>query len=167
MLNENNSRGAQSIETTAPPSKFARDAPIEPYAPPTYHEGLSSTSTISEVEWQTKLKKLEKQIRKYNWSKNGPREANVIVASMRDLAASHIDPKVQAYWNRRADAFERAPDADRKSILLDIGRGLGILIAAPFAIAGAVLIGTGMLLKASGNLLTGGKVSAVDRMTQS
>ncbi|KAJ7047890.1 hypothetical protein C8F04DRAFT_1387045 [Mycena alexandri] len=164
MLDEKNTRGAQPIETIAPPAEFARYAPIEPPAPPAYHHGLSSSS---EVEWQTKLKSLEKKIRKYNWSKNGPSEASVIVDSMRDLGASHSDPKVQAYWNRRADAFERAPDADRKSILLDIGRGLGILIAAPFAIAGAVLIGTGMLLKASGNFLTGGKVSAVDRMSQS
>jgi hypothetical protein len=73
---------------------------------------------------------------------------------MRDLAASHNDPQVQAYWNRRATEFERAPDSDKKAILMDIGRGLAILIAAPFAIAGAILMGTGMLIKAGGSFLS-------------
>ncbi|KAF8211687.1 hypothetical protein K438DRAFT_2011183 [Mycena galopus ATCC 62051] len=110
-------------------------------------------STITEEEWKEKLQKLEGKIRKYNWMKRGDETA--IVKSMRDLAASHNDPQVQAYWTRRANEFEKAPDPDKKAILKDIGRGLGILIAAPFAIAGAVLIGTGMLLKAGGNFLTG------------
>ncbi|KAJ6463250.1 hypothetical protein C8R47DRAFT_82787 [Mycena vitilis] len=117
----------------------------------------STGSLLSELQWQLKLKKLEKTIRKYNWTKKG--DEALIVASMRDLAASHTDPQVQAYWTRRADQFEKAPDADKKALLMDIGRGLAILIAAPFAIAGAILMGTGMLLKASGSFLTGGRGS--------
>ncbi|KAJ7667489.1 hypothetical protein DFH06DRAFT_219322 [Mycena polygramma] len=121
------------------------------------HPDPAAASLLGEVQWQLKLKKLEKTIRKYNWTKKG--DEALIVASMRDLAASHTDPQVQAYWTRRADQFEKAPDADKKALLMDIGRGLAILIAAPFAIAGALLMGTGMLLKASGNFLTGGRGS--------
>jgi len=113
--------------------------------------------SVSEAEWKEKLNKLEKKIRKYNWTKQGDEAA--IVQSMRDLAASHSDPQVQAYWTHRANEFERAPDSDKKAILTDIGRGLAILIAAPFVITGALLIGTGMLLKAGGDLLTGGRIS--------
>ncbi|KAJ7929071.1 hypothetical protein B0H13DRAFT_2310936 [Mycena leptocephala] len=113
---------------------------------------IPSESSISEAEWKAKLKKLEKKIRKYNWTKQGD---EAIVLSMRDLAASHNDPQVQAYWNRRATEFERAPDSDKKAILMDIGRWLAILIAAPFAIVGAMLMGTGMLIKGAGSLLSG------------
>ncbi|KAF7354834.1 6PF2K domain-containing protein [Mycena sanguinolenta] len=125
--------------------------------PPPYTDFAAGTSTppsnMSEAEWKAKLRKLEGKIRKYNWTKRGDETA--IVESMRDLAASHSDPQVQAYWTRRANEFETAPESDKKALLKDIGRGLAILVAAPFAIAGAVLVGTGMLLKAGGNILTG------------
>ncbi|KAF8211686.1 hypothetical protein K438DRAFT_1752371 [Mycena galopus ATCC 62051] len=122
--------------------------------PPPYTDfPVNFTSTITEAEWKEKLQKLEGRIRKYNWMKRGDETA--IVESMRDLAASHNNPQVQAYWTRRANEFEKAPDSDKKAILKDIGRGVAILIAAPFAIAGALLMGTGMLLKAGGNFLTG------------
>ncbi|KAJ7749036.1 hypothetical protein DFH07DRAFT_829442 [Mycena maculata] len=116
-------------------------------------------TTISEAEWRAKLQKLQKKIRKYNWTKRGDEAA--ILESMRDLAKSHNDRQVQAYWTRRADDFEKAPEANKKSILIDIGRGLAILIAAPFAIAGAVLVGTGMLLTAGGKLLSGGMANSI------
>ncbi|KAJ6543952.1 hypothetical protein B0H19DRAFT_292015 [Mycena capillaripes] len=142
-----------SADTSMPPPYSVARAPTETNI---LGRKVDVPSLLSEVEWQLKLKKLEKKIRKYNWTKQGDEAA--IVASMRDLATSHNDPQVQTYWNRRADEFEKAPDTDKTAILVDIGRGLAILIAAPFAIAGAMLIGTGMLLKASGNFLTGGKV---------
>ncbi|KAJ7499473.1 hypothetical protein FB451DRAFT_1205571 [Mycena latifolia] len=131
-------------------------------AAPPLSEAEWKAKLLSEVEWQTKLKKLQQKVRKYNWTKRGDEAA--ICASMRDLAASHSDPQVQAYWNRRADEFEKAPDSDKKAILGDIGRGLAILIAAPLAICGALLLGTGMLLKASGDMLMGGKASALTKM---
>ncbi|KAJ7229164.1 hypothetical protein GGX14DRAFT_327973, partial [Mycena pura] len=106
----------------------------------------------SEAEWQVKLKKLEKKIRKFNWGVGRGDEA-AIIASMRDLATSHPDPEIQTYWSRRADQFERAPDSDKMAILKDITRGLAIMIASPFAIMGAIFMGTGMALKAGGNLI--------------
>ncbi|KAJ7101610.1 hypothetical protein C8R43DRAFT_244073 [Mycena crocata] len=133
--------------------------PTEPAAqPPPY---TNTPTHLSEVEWQAKLKTLHRKIRKYNWTKRGDEAA--IVESMRDLATGHSDPQVQAYWNHRADEFEKAPDVNKKAILADIGRGIAILIAAPLAIAGALLLATGMLLKASGDMLTGGKTSAMSK----
>ncbi|KAJ7664700.1 hypothetical protein B0H17DRAFT_1143645 [Mycena rosella] len=136
--------------------------------PPSYNmidindQKISQPSAVPpEAEWQKKLKTLERKIRKYNWTKRG--DEAIIVESMRDLAASHSDPQVQTYWTRRANEFEIAPDSDKKAILLDIARGIAILFAAPFAIAGAILMGAGMLLKASGDLLTGGKASALTK----
>ncbi|KAJ7086685.1 hypothetical protein C8R44DRAFT_893480 [Mycena epipterygia] len=132
--------------------------------PPPYTD-FRTTNTdpanIDEAEWQAKLKKLQKKVRKYNWTKQG--DEAIIVDSMRELARSHNDPQVQAYWNRRANDFEKAPDSDKKAILTDIGRGLAILIAAPFAIAGGILLAAGMFLKASGDILTGGKTSALTK----
>lgn len=106
---------------------------------------------MNEVQWKSKLKKLERKVRKYNWTKRGD-EAEIL-ESMRELAASHIDPAVQTYWTRRADEFERAPDADKKALLADIGRAVGLLAAAPFLLTGAILVGTGTILKASGSYL--------------
>ncbi|KAF8211681.1 hypothetical protein K438DRAFT_2011178 [Mycena galopus ATCC 62051] len=128
---------AQATESNQPPSSGA-----PPY------------TTITETEWKEKLQKLEGRIRKYNWMKRGDEPA--IVEAMRDLAASHNDPQVQAYWTRRADEFEKAPDSDKKAILKDIVQGLAILVSAPFIIAGAIFTGTGMVLKTVGNVLTGG-----------
>ncbi|KAF7330891.1 6PF2K domain-containing protein [Mycena venus] len=152
---------SRDAEIPQPQAAQSAQFPIEDKAhqPPPYigiPSGSNSNSNITEAEWKDKLKKLEKKIRKYNWTKQGDEAA--IVESMRDLAASHNDPKVQAYWTRRANEFEKAPDSDKKAILVDIARGLAILVAAPFAITGALFMGTGMLLKASANLLTGGSV---------
>ncbi|KAJ7477273.1 hypothetical protein B0H11DRAFT_2030497 [Mycena galericulata] len=110
---------------------------------------------IDEAEWKMKLHELRKKIRKYNWTKRGDEAA--IIESMRDLAASHSDPQIQAYWTRRADDFERAPEVNKKAMLQDVGIGLAMLIASPFTISAAILMGTGVLLKASGDLLIGGK----------
>ncbi|KAF8211678.1 hypothetical protein K438DRAFT_1807712 [Mycena galopus ATCC 62051] len=128
---------AQATESNQPPSS---EAP--PY------------TAITETEWKEKLQKLEGMIRKYNWMKRGDEPA--IVEAMRDLAASHNDPQVQAYWTHRADKFEKAPDSDKKAILKDVVQGLAIFVAAPFIIVGAFFTGTGMAFKAVGNVLTGG-----------
>lgn len=158
----------QPPAVTVPPTDMIDDK--LPQQPPSYSDvpvletaDVPPTATpakISDAEWQAKLKKLQKKIRKYNWTRRGDETA--IVAAMRDLAASHTDAEVRAYWTRRAAEFEAAPDADKRSAVLgDVGRGLAVLIAAPFAIAGGILLAAGMLVKAGGDLLTGGKASAM------
>ncbi|KAK7061273.1 6PF2K domain-containing protein [Favolaschia claudopus] len=135
----------------APPLPQASALPRQPSPPNTIPP---VDAAASEKEWKDKLKKLDKRIRKYNWTRRQSDEA-VIIESMRDLAASHSDPAVQGYWTRRADEFEKAPEANKRGILMDIARGLALLIAAPIAIAGAILVGTGIVIKAGGNFLTG------------
>ncbi|KAJ7047889.1 hypothetical protein C8F04DRAFT_25417 [Mycena alexandri] len=147
MLIENKALADQA----PPPAYSAFDLVHQSTDRPPSHAAPS----MNEVEWRSKLKKLERKVRQYNWTKRGD-EAKII-ESMRDLAASHSDPEVQTYWNRRADDFERAPDADKKALLTDIGRAAVLLIAVPFILTGAILKGTGTILEASGTYLTKAK----------
>ncbi|KAJ7265948.1 hypothetical protein B0H12DRAFT_1068425 [Mycena haematopus] len=112
---------AERTQPWAPSDNQDRQAQPPSYTP--------ADTNITEREWKEKLQRLEGKIRKYNWTRRGDETA--IVEAMRDLAASHNDPQVQAYWARRAREFENAPASDKKAILKDIGRGLVILLAAP------------------------------------
>ncbi|KAJ6612130.1 hypothetical protein B0H10DRAFT_2053634 [Mycena sp. CBHHK59/15] len=144
------------------------DQKFESTHPPAYDDSVPNATSlegntqaravsVDEAQWQDNLQRLRKKIRKYNWTKRGDEKA--ILGAMRDLAGSHSDPQVQAYWNQRANEFEKAPEADKKAILTHIGKGLAILIAAPFAIAGGILLAAGMALRATGNLIAGGNSS--------
>ncbi|KAJ7477274.1 hypothetical protein B0H11DRAFT_2030502 [Mycena galericulata] len=151
------------IDDKVPQPPIDNEAPH--YLPPSYAAvpvvGSAPTvipsTPVSEAEWRAKLQKLQKKIRRNNWTNRGD-EAQ-IVASMRDLAATHPDPEVQTYWTRRADDFERAPDTDKKAILVDIAIAMGTILAAPLVIIAALMSGTATVLRASGDLLTGGRVN--------
>lgn len=121
-------------------------------------DGAVTDGMTTEEEWQRQLQRLQRRIRKYNWTKRGDEQA--IIDDMRGLAARHTDPRVQAYWNQRADEFEKAPEADKIALLADVARGLAILIAAPIAIAGGLLVALGSVLKASSNFLIGNRASS-------
>ncbi|KAJ7474260.1 hypothetical protein FB451DRAFT_1248445 [Mycena latifolia] len=124
----------------------------------------SDTATLTEEEWQENLSKLQKKLRKYNRAKKrGDEEAikrlmREIGQDMRSLAESHADPKVRAEWKEKADEFDRAPEGEQENMLMDIGKGLGIIIISPFLLAGGVLYGVGLFTKGLGNLLTGGAI---------
>ncbi|KAJ7638347.1 hypothetical protein FB45DRAFT_902568 [Roridomyces roridus] len=139
------------------PALESNAAPVAPAPLLTEAEWNAKTAPLlTDAEWNAKLAKLQRKVRKYNWTKKRGDEA-AIVSGMRDLAASHYDPAVKAYWTQRAEAFEKAPDTDKMGILRDIGLGLALIIAAPLTLAGALLMGTGMLVKASGEFVAGGK----------
>ncbi|KAJ7896054.1 hypothetical protein B0H14DRAFT_3425999 [Mycena olivaceomarginata] len=55
--------------------------------------------------------------------------------------------KSRRIGQRRATEFEKAPDADKKAMPDRYWTRVGDFIAAPFAIVGALFVGTGMLLK--------------------
>ncbi|KAJ7283251.1 hypothetical protein C8J57DRAFT_1291922 [Mycena rebaudengoi] len=134
-----------------------------PVDPKSNYVGISEDGAVTdgmttEEEWQRQLQRLQRRIRKYNWTKRGDEQA--IADDMRGLATRHTDPRVQAYWNQRADEFEKAPEADKMALLADVARGLAILIAAPFAIAGGILVAVGSMLKASSNFLIGNRASS-------
>ncbi|KAF7378156.1 MFS general substrate transporter [Mycena sanguinolenta] len=124
----------------------------------------SDTETVIEEEWQALLQLLRKSLKQYNRAKTANDQAAMkklakeIEEIMRKLADSHSDSAEQAEWTRRANEFSKASDAGKENMLLDIGKGLGIIIAAPFILAGGVLYGTGLFVKGLGNLLTGGAI---------
>ncbi|KAJ6480405.1 hypothetical protein C8R45DRAFT_905963 [Mycena sanguinolenta] len=124
----------------------------------------TETVTVTGDEWQALQKLLSNKLREYNQAKTtGNRAAKKklakgIEALMRALADSHNDPAVQAEWTSKADEFSKASDARKDNMLWDIGKGLGIVIASPFMLAGGILYGTGLFMKGMGNLLTAGAI---------
>lgn len=124
----------------------------------------SETATLTEEEWQKNYSKLQKKLRKYNRAKKRGDEETVkrlvreIGEDMRNLGEGHSDPAARAEWTRKADEFDKAPESEKENMLMDIGIGLGLLVASPFLLAGGVLYGVGRLTQGLGNLLTGGKV---------
>ncbi|KAF7301205.1 6PF2K domain-containing protein [Mycena indigotica] len=141
-------------ECESAPPRVSDDKVSGDKTPPVVVVPAESSSAPSEAEWQAKLDVLEKRIEKYNKKRRRSDEA-AILAAMHDLAAVHPDPKVKDYWTRRADEFEKAPEADKLVILKDIIRAMRLLLAAPLTIAALLLIGTGTLVKVSGEWISG------------
>ncbi|KAF7319032.1 6PF2K domain-containing protein [Mycena chlorophos] len=143
---------------SVPPKIILSPSTAYTSVPPSTSSATSEApGQYSEAEWKAKLDSLENRIEKYSNTKSRNRSAGdeaAILASMRDLAVSHPDPEVKTYWTGQANAFEKASGDDKLAVLKDVGRALATLIAAPFVIAGMLLIGTGQVLKASGDWIS-------------
>ncbi|KAF7306214.1 MFS general substrate transporter [Mycena indigotica] len=112
--------------------------------------------TASELEQLVKLK-----LRQYERERQ-PSEAKQlqkeIIKLMRQLADTHPEPCERKRWEEQADNLDNATEEEREHILLDIGKGLGLILVLPFLFAGGVLYGVGLFVKGVGNLLTGGAI---------
>jgi hypothetical protein len=111
--------------------------------------------------WRAALRDLQTKIAAYDTAKKNGYE---VVKAIKHVADSHPDPQVRAHWRQKAEEFEKGDDKVKSNILLDIGKGLGILLITPFALAGAVIFGAGAIIygvgsviKGLGSLLTVGK----------
>ncbi|KDN44226.1 hypothetical protein RSAG8_05699, partial [Rhizoctonia solani AG-8 WAC10335] len=91
-----------------------------------------------------------------------------IALAMRGVGDAYPAGDARANWHRQAEQFRNANGEEREHILMPIAKGLGLLIAAPLALAGvivvgalgavgAVLYGAGKVVQGLGSLLTGGK----------
>ena len=133
---------------------------------------FNDSPSPEEETWVASLDSLKRQMVIYeNISKGGDNrmaeaEAQKVVAAMRKVGDSHTDPKVRKEWYGKADKFANASSSERAGLFDDIWKGLLILLATPFKLAGAILFaageilhGTGMLVKGLGNVLTGGALS--------
>ncbi|KAG8722054.1 hypothetical protein FRC08_007475 [Ceratobasidium sp. 394] len=69
-----------------------------------------------------------------------------IVFKMRQLGDTYPDPESKSAWYEKAEVFEVGNDEDKKNILMPLAQGLGILIAAPFAVAGGAIFAAGGIL---------------------
>ncbi|KAF8603612.1 hypothetical protein BDV93DRAFT_155774 [Ceratobasidium sp. AG-I] len=88
---------------------------------------------------------------------------NRIVATMRLVGDAYPAGETRIEWYRKADVYERGNTEEKEHILMPLAKGLGILIATPFALAagvifaaGAIIYGAGKTVMGLGNLLTGG-----------
>ncbi|KAJ7512709.1 hypothetical protein B0H11DRAFT_1947007 [Mycena galericulata] len=158
----------ESRDTMASPPRSASSSPpdstsdllVDTPTPDSTTPVSTPAGPMTEAAWKAQLKKLDRKIRKYNWKTahahertKRDEEAATIVTLMRELGASHPDPGVQAYWAQRADVFAAAPEADKKAVLKDVAKGVTLLIVAPFAVAGALVLAVGKALKLSGALM--------------
>ena len=86
-----------------------------------------------------------------------------IVAIMRLVGDAYPAGETRNEWYRKADVYEQGDAEEREHILMPLAKGLGIIIATPFALAGgvifaagAIVYGVGKTVMGLGSLLTGG-----------
>lgn len=86
-----------------------------------------------------------------------------IIPTMRSVGKAYPDEESKHEWHKKADAYERGNYKEKEHILMPLAKGLGILIATPFALAegaifadGAIVYGAGKTAEGVGNILTGG-----------
>jgi hypothetical protein len=101
---------------------------------------------------------LQRTLREYNRAKTQARgdddeeAARRLVGEIEQLmrlADSDGDPATSVEWKRRADEWSAASDTQKDNMLLDIGKGLDLIVAPPFLGAGGVLYGAGLFVKGS------------------
>lgn len=125
--------------------------------------------------WKEALEDLKKAMIVYGSvatkgdEKDTQASAEEVVKKMRNLGATHTDPDIKKEWDNKADRFAKAGKAERGIMSNDIIRGLVLLLATPFLLAGAVVFaagsiiyGAGSIVKGLGNLLTFGKLGGTN-----
>ncbi|CAE6422098.1 unnamed protein product [Rhizoctonia solani] len=90
-----------------------------------------------------------------------------ITLAMRRVGDEYPEGDTRGNWYRQAEAFWNAKGDEKEHVLMPIAKGLGLLIAAPIALAGGivvgavatvgtVLVGVGKVVQGVGSVLTGG-----------
>lgn len=114
----------------------AADGEISPPENITKKEDGKSDETV----WKEALANMERAMVVYDKAakkeedKETEAAAEEVVKMMRRVGAAHTDPAVKKEWNDKAEKFAKAGKAGRRSMLGDIGMGLALLIATPFAL---------------------------------
>nr|GAT47305.1 MFS general substrate transporter [Mycena chlorophos] len=82
-----------------------------------------------------------------------------IVDEMRYLAAKHPEAAERADKTKTFDDVLAAggSEEEKAHVLMEVGRGLGMIIVAPFMLVGGVLYGVGTVVKGLGTFFSGGK----------
>ncbi|CAE7101831.1 unnamed protein product [Rhizoctonia solani] len=137
-------------------------------APPEYN-----ANPPAEEQIRIELRALEAlfEERRAARERNDPAQVAVIeeriAQTMRRVGDAYPNEETRQHWYRQAENLERATPEQREHILMPIAKGLGILIAAPLALAfgivggvvfaaGSILYGAGKVVVGLGTLLTGG-----------
>ncbi|TFK51810.1 hypothetical protein OE88DRAFT_1658445 [Heliocybe sulcata] len=118
-------------------------------------------SSTEEIEWRRAVEDLDAQLKRYEATERTmdqqakQEEAQKLVNAMNRIADNHPDPKVQEEWRQKALTFESGSEAERRGLLGDIGKGVGVLLSVPFALVGAAVFATGAAIYGAGNLVKG------------
>ncbi|KAJ7223306.1 hypothetical protein GGX14DRAFT_694368 [Mycena pura] len=120
----------------------------------------AATATLAEPEgWEQIEDLLRQNLRRYEQAQDRNEVEQLrrtIFRLMAALAEIHPDRVKRERYNARTKEFEEASDAQKENVLLDIGKGLGMIVVSPFLLTGGVLYGVGLFLRGLGNAFTGG-----------
>ncbi|KIJ31099.1 hypothetical protein M422DRAFT_186400 [Sphaerobolus stellatus SS14] len=110
-----------------------------------------------ERRWKDGVEKIERKVLEYQEVINRgatPTEkecaAENVAGAMEEVAELHTDPNVREYIKREAKTEE-----ERDSLLMDIGKGINLLLMTPFVLVGAVLMAAGMLFEGVAKIVKG------------
>ena len=159
------------ITTQAVPERLQVDAvPISHSAetldlPPTqilHVETSSSTTTLpdtssAERAWTRTANSLQRKLKKAEKSKGKGSgvDARDIINTMLKLASLHSDPLVRNEITDHAKRLENANDQERENMFKDLVKGIGLITATPFALAGAAVFAAGAIIYGSGKIIIG------------
>ncbi|CAE6437460.1 unnamed protein product [Rhizoctonia solani] len=123
----------------------------------------------SEENARAQLNLLQDLFQKRREATNAGDEATVkaldqeIVSAMHSVGDAYPDEESKDAWHTKAKQYDSSSADEKENILMPLAKGLGILIATPFAVAGGaifaaggILYGAGKTIQGVGNLLTGG-----------
>jgi len=115
-------------------------------------------------ELKTTIERYKAARRKANKETLKKLEEKVTVL-MNAVADASTDPNVARHYKEKAEKFSKAHAEDKENIAMDVAKGLGMILAAPFVlaaagvfVAGTVVYGVGTLVQGIGNVLTFGGV---------
>ncbi|ESK96199.1 hypothetical protein Moror_7189 [Moniliophthora roreri MCA 2997] len=139
----------------------------------------SASSGGSEMRFKDAAEKLQMAIEEYktaqeNLTRNPEetqhretikeQEAN-IYRKLMDVGNSATDSRVREHYHRTAAFFMKAAPEKKGGIVNDVSRGIIMILAAPSALlvaslvaAGEIVVGTGLLIKGIGKILSGGSL---------
>ncbi|GAB1524266.1 hypothetical protein RhiXN_06100 [Rhizoctonia solani] len=130
---------------------------------------MTNISESNEEDARQKLNELQDLFQKRRDADSKGDQAQVsaldreIVSAMHNVGNAYPDQESKDAWHAKASQYESSSAEEKENILMPLAKGLGILIAAPFAVAGGaifaaggILYGAGKTIQGVGNLLTGG-----------
>ncbi|KAF7293847.1 MFS general substrate transporter [Mycena chlorophos] len=133
-------------------------------APPPKYSSDSEYDTAANCKLREELIKLKLREYERTGAKDSAERRRLqreILDEMRYLAAYHPDAATRTYWAEKTRTFDNAAaggsEEEKAHVLMDVGRGLGMIIVAPFRLVGEVLQGVGTVVKGLGTFFSGGK----------
>jgi len=135
---------------------------MTPSPPPSYDEQVEANIKRELTKLQELLQQRNSALFPSSGLSIGEIDANIVV-TMRRIGDAYPDGEERRKWHAKADAYKAGNAEEKEHILMPLAKGLAILIATPFVLAGgvifaagAIIYGAGKVVQGLGTLLTGG-----------